>query len=336
MSKIEKERQKQNRTILFTSLLVIILLGFNTFAFYNSTKLIKNMQKENEWNYIVSVIEENQSKADIQANYLKEEIVEDISNAYKNDISRLKYDLDNFSTQSDLSKILNNRLTGKYLNVDNDNNDLFVLSTWQESKDIDLKGKIIFDKSVNCSSNGEIRDFARELSQHYNYELGYNASKRILNINKEKPIFWEYLPSNNLNHEKLTDCSLDGLKQVYMNEGLSGLKTYEILNPVYIQDKTDILGNNKITNDGMYNNSSRQLVIVQGFSISDAIESNHKLNMLSTQKSYENIISIIQAIGIFGDVLTFIIFISIIKVQNLAVELEELGDEIEDIENKMI
>jgi hypothetical protein len=86
----------------------------------------------------------------------------------------------------------------------------------------------------------------------------------------------------------------------------------------------------------MYNNSSRQLVIVQGFSISDAIESNHKLNMLSTQKSYENIISIIQAIGIFGDVLTFIIFISIIKVQNLAVELEELGDEIEDIENKMI
>ena len=336
MSKIEKERQKQNKTILFTSVLISVLLLFNTFAFYSSVESIKEMQKENQWNYINSLIVENQQKAELQSNYLKEEIVEDITSTYKNDTDRLKYDLDNFSTQSDLSKILSNRLTGKYLTVDNDNNDLFAMSTYGESKDIDLKGKIIFDKSVNCSSNSEVRDFARELSQHYNYDLGYNAINRILQVNKTKPIFWEYLSSSNPNHIKLTDCSLDGLKEVYMAEGLEGLRTYEFLNPIYIQDKTDILGNDKITNDGMYNNNSRQLVIVQGYNIVDIINNNHVTEITTIQNSYENMINIIQAKGIFGDILIFVIFLSIAKIQNLAVELEELGDEIENIENKMI
>lgn len=333
---IEKERQRQNKTILFTSFLVVILLAFNTFAFYSFVQMVKNMQKENEWNYIVSVINENQEKATIQAEYLKEEIVDDITNTYKNKNDELKYDLDNFNTKNDLSKIFDNRLKGKYLNIDNDNNDLFILDTFSISNNIDLKGKVLYDKSVNCSSEGEIRDFSRELSQHYNYELGYNALNRILQSNKSKPIFWEYLKSNNPNHIQLTDCSLEGLKEIYMTEDINGLKTYEILTPVYIQDKTDILGNNKISSNGVYNAESKQIVIIQGFNIVNALETNHKVDITSMQKSYENIINIIQAIGIFGDILIFVIFLSIVKVQNLAVELEELGDEIENIENKMM
>jgi hypothetical protein len=326
MKSFEQKRQKEHKTILFTSLLVVILLAFNTFAFYNATSLIKQMQKENEWNYVESVLTENEQKSEIQATYIKEEIVQDISNTYS-DNTKLKYDLDNFNNQNDLAKILNNRLSNRYINENNDNNDLFIISTWQDSQSIDLKGRVIYDKSINCSSNGEIRDFARELSQHYNYELGYNAINRILQNNKEKPIFWEYLSSSNSNHIKLSDCSIDGLKEVYIKEGIEGLKTYEILNPVYIQDKSDILGNDKITSDGKNNTENRQLVVIQGFNLWEALKTNHNTNILSSQKGYENISNMVQVVGIFGDILIFVIFLSIVKVQNLAIELEDLGDE---------
>jgi len=331
MKQFQQKSQKQNKTILFTSFLIIMLLGFNTFAFYNSVQMIKNTQKEAEWIYISSVIDETKSKATIQAEYLKEMVVDDITDVYKDRSDILSYDLYNFNTQNDLSKILDDRLKGKYINMDTDNDDIFAIDTYSISNNIDLKGKILYDKSVNCSSEGEVRDFARELSMHYNYELGYDALQKILKNEKINLIFWEFLQPSNSNHIKLTNGSVEGLREVYMKEGLLGLESYEILVPVYIQDKTDILGNDKISSNGMYNNESKQIVIIQGFSITNTIDSNHKLGMISIQKSFENMINIIQAIGVFGDILVFIIFISIIKVQNLAVEIEELGDEIENI-----
>lgn len=323
----EKDRQKQSKTILFSTLLIAILMCFNLFYYYNQVTELKKSKIESGWSQIESVLKENQEKATLQDSSIKEDIVEDITTTYNENKVGLRYDMDNLDVNNNFLKILNNDINGKFLNVDNDNNDLFILSTWQEIVDIDLKGMVITDKSVNCMGNGKPRYFNTELLKHYNYELGYDALKRILGQNKNEVIFWEYLPSDNPNHIKLKVCSLEGMKQVYQKEGIEGIKNYEILIPMYINDNTDIFGTEKVDNLGSYNKDNRQIIVVQGFNLYDEMMKNHKTSMLLNDKQYDNLIIKTGLIGFFGFILTFVIMLSITKVQNLSAELEELGDD---------
>ena len=228
---------------------------------------------------------------------------------------------------NDFLKILNNDINGKFLNVDNDNNDLFILSTWQEVIEIDLKGMVITDKSINCMGDGKPRYFNTELLKQYNYDLGYDALKRILTQNKNEVIFWEYMPSDNPNHIKLKVCSLEGMKQVYKTEGIEGIKNYEVLVPVYINDNTDIFGTERVDNLGSYNKDNRQIIVVQGFNIYDEMMKNHKTSLLLEDKQYDMLIMKATSNGIFGFIFTFVIMLTITKVQNLSAESEEPGDD---------
>lgn len=345
-----KPFEKQNKNIIFTSLLIIVLLGFNTFMSYYSIQMIKTQQNEvqqniieSEWQFIQSILIENEDKANIQANYIKENIKQDLLSTYRDNTSKLKYDMDNLDVNSDFLKILNKNIEGKYLNVNSDENDLFILSTWNESANIDLKGAVITDKSINCSSNGSIRTFDKELAMHSNYDLGYDALQRITNHNQDKPIFWEFLSSNNSEHKQIKDCNINELKQIFIDEGISSLKTYEILTPVYIDDNYDIFNIEKVDNLGSLNKDNRQIIVVQGYSLWDVLMKNHTTeiqeydNQLQLEnKNYNNMIKYVELINLFSNLLMFIAFISIVKVQNLAVEIEELalGDEIENTHNK--
>lgn len=317
--------EKRSKTLFFTSVLISILLGFNTITAYYSIQKITENKLNSEWKYIESVLIENQDKSDIQTSYIKENVINDVNTTYGKNQSRLNYDLDNLDVNNDLLKIFDKDMNGKFINKNNDNNDLFVLSTWQKNSNIDLDGKVIYDKSINCMSKGPLRTFDEELAMHYNYNLGYDGIKRMLEQNKEKPIFWEYLKSTNPNHIKLDYCSIEGLKEVYKAEGIEGLKTYEILNPVYIMDDMDLLGNMKVNNAGLYNKENRQIIIVQGFSLYDALKSTiHQTNLLSLEKDYELQFEMAIVMDIFGIILTIVVIFSLSKFQNVSSELEEL------------
>jgi hypothetical protein len=331
---MKKNSEVRNKTLLFSSLLLVILLGFTTLSSYNYIQQIKQDAKESEWNYIESVLKENQDKAKIQATDIRDSSKKDISETYADDKTGLKYDMDNLNVNSNFLKILNDNIADKFLNVNNDNNDLFVMSTWQKNLKNNLKGAIITDKSINCSANGEVRTFDTELTMHYNYDLGYDAIHRILTQNTSEPIFWEFLKSDNPNHKKLTACSLQGLKDIYMSEGIEGLKGYEFLNLAYINDKDDIFGIDKINNMGSLDPENRQIIIVQGFSLYDVLMQSHKTSMLVEEKQNESLVLRGELYGSFGVVLIFVTFISITKVQNLSIELEELGDSKSDDKTK--
>lgn len=322
-----KTKATQSGTALFSTLLMAILMCFNIFYCYNQLQTLKQNKSESGWNEIEAVLKENQDKALIQAGFVKDNIVRDLNSTYSNDKPMLRYDMDYLDVNNDFLKTLNADIDKKFINVDNDNNDMFIVSTWQVTDLIDLIGMVITDKSINCRGDGKPRFFNTELIKHYNYELGYDAINRILSQNKEEIIFWEYLPNSNPNHKKLSSCSLESLKEIYMTEGLDGIKAYEFLTPVYINENTDIFGTQIINNLGSYDKDSRQIIVVQGFSLYDELMKQHKTSLLLTEKQYDNLIIQTTLIGIFGFILTLVIFISITKVHNLAAELEELGDD---------
>lgn len=321
------KRDTRKSTILFSTFLMAILMCFNLFYCYNQIQTLKANKSESGWNEIEAVLKENQEKALMQASDVKDNVVKDINLKYYNDKATLRYDMDYLDVNSNFLKTLNDDIDGRFLNVDNDNNDLFVISTWQTTELIDLKGMVITDKSINCIGNGKPRYMNAELEKHYNYELGYDAMKRILTQNKDEIIFWEFLPSTDPNHKRLSSVSLNALKELYVEEGIEGLKTYEFLVPVYINDNTDIFGIQIVNNLGGYDKDSRQIIVVQGFSIYDELMKNHKVSLLFSDKQYDNIITKTTLIGIFGFILTFVILVSITKVHNLTEELEELGDD---------
>jgi len=316
--------RKQIKTTFYISIMISILLLFVVGAGYNTIKLINNYKTESEWSFILSVLENNEDKANIQANLVKNDIIKDINTSYKDNKIQLKYDLDNMNTNNELSKIFDSNIRGKYINIDNDNNDIFVLSTWGQNN-IDINGRIIYDKSFNCAIYGDTRSFDTELSMHYNYNIAYNSLKNIIDQNKEKPIVWEYLSSTNPNHKKIDYGTLSELKEVYIKEGIEGLKTYEVLNPVYINDKDDVLGTDVITNSGLHNQDNRQFVLVQGFSLYDALNSTSDMNkLIDIINKYTILGNVLEASVLFIIVLFFQILVSISKVQNMSSKLEEL------------
>lgn len=320
-------KEIQNKTALFSTLLMALLMCFNIFYCYNQLQTVKQSKLENGWNEIEIVLKENQDKALIQAGYIKDNVVRDLNSTYIDNKSRLRYDMDYLDVNNDFLRILNDDIDNKFLNINNDNNDLFFISTWQITDLIDLMGMVITDKSINCRGNGKPRFFNEELIKHYNYELGYNAIDRILKQNKDEIIFWEYLPNNNKNHRKLTSCSLSDLKEIYITEGIEGLRAYEFLTPVYINENTDIFGTQVVNNLGAYDKENRQIIAVQGFSLYDELMKSHKASILVQEKQYEIITIKTTLYGIFGFVFTLIVFASITKVHNLTAELEELGDD---------
>lgn len=319
----KNNKEIRNNTLLFSSLLLVILLGFTTFFCYNDVQDAKTNAKESEWNYIESVLKENQDKAKIQSDAIRDNIKDDINDEYKNKESVLRNDIDNIDPSSKFINILNTNISEKFLNVKNDNNDLFIMSTWQKVINFALKGAILIDKSINCSEDGEIRTLDIELNKQYNYELGYDAMKRILSQNYSEPIFWEYLPSENPNHIKLKVCSLAGLKEVYMAEGIDGLKTYELLSTSNINDSSDIFGINKINNLGSYEEENRQLIVVQGFSIYDELMTKHITTLTVERQTVKYEVWKKSIVGSISFILILVMFLSVSKVQVLSVELED-------------
>lgn len=324
MKPIEREAKTQFKTSLFASFLIFILLGtFATSAYYSIITIRQN-KLDNEWNYILSVLYENEDKAKTQADNIKDDIVEDTTLSYNNNKSGLTYDMNNLNVNSPLSKILDNNCRGKFINVDNDNNDIFIIATWVKNNNFDLQGEIIYDKSINCMSNGEMRTLDKELSQHYNYELGYNNLKRILLQDKEKPIIWEYLPSTDPDHIMIKNGTLSELKEVFIKEGLQGLKTYEILVQSNIMDNGDLLGNTKVQSNGIYNSENKQMIIVQGFSLYDALMSNkHDTRFLEMDKQYASDLRATIIISISLLILILVIFATLIKLFNQSADMED-------------
>ena len=331
-----RETKRHVITLSFTTLLLLLLLtSYLGVAYENLTSMTQDYQQslaslqETEWTYISSIISEDQSKAMIQTNFVKDNIQKDLLNAYAGNMNKLKYDMDHPDINSTYCKILSQDINGKYINVDNDNNDMFVAELNIPSMNPKYPNfTIISDHSFNCSSAG-IRNAQKELVMHANPALGLDAVQRMTNQDTTSIIFWEFLKSNNPNHYKIQYDSLSELKKVFMSEGVTGLSTYEICNVAYINsDKTDIFGTADIDNLGEKTNNYK-IVVYQGFSITDDLNTNHAVDIqyfnnsssIITQKYEDQKLKYTIEVLLVAMIM-FIVFITLVKIQNLMLELE--------------
>ena len=215
-----------------------------------------------KWDMIENIIEENEQKARIQADGVKVKIMSDLLTVYDGRMNILHDDLA-AKSNSPAFKILNNDISGIYLNKDSENNRIFVAN----------KTGILADRGY-VSSTKRSRDWDAEIKSKLNSELASKAVSMILTKNKEM-IYWKHdLIQNDNNSGTESDPSMEALKRAYANFGLDGLKNYNILVPVYITNDGDIFDIPDVDLHGKGNNNDK-IIVIQEFSIYDAVQ-NHK------------------------------------------------------------
>lgn len=258
--------------ILFLLLVNVIALTYqahqSVIELHSQHQEQKKAINEARWQLILAVIKENREKALIQANAVKDSIESRLLQEYNGDLSRLKDDLTS-DYDNRAFEIMNEQITDKYLNVQNDNNDMFIISN----------KRIVADRSLNTSYSiiGK-RTLDDEAKKHTSSSLCKESTKLIL-TKYNGYIFWKFLPDTiEISPEdQLVYPSLDGLKALYNKYGVKALDPYGFLVPAYIKKNTDMFGEDDITNG--IKSDNHKIIVVQEFNISNALEKDYKSNL---------------------------------------------------------
>lgn len=216
--------------------------------------------------YIESILLENQAKAKLYIESYTNIINDEILKGYEGDYDTLKKDIQNPKEDTKLIAILDECLSNKFINTKSIHNRPFV-STLDH---------IIWNRSLsyeyNISDTDKVISLDAFINNHYNSKLSKITIEAIKNMNldKNKFIFWEALPNNNPEHKLIDKMDISELIDVYNNEGIDSLKSYEILIPAYITDKGDIFGNKDVNPNGHKNNTDK-IIVIQRVNVYDAL-----------------------------------------------------------------
>lgn len=255
---------------------LIVLLSIVIFSYrqyeeyktmnYNYNKIEKSMNKELDI-YLTSLLFENKEKAELYMNYIANNIHKQIKETYGNELVGLEKDIKHPNEYSELTNILENSLNCIYINEDTNSNKPFVMSM----------DNILWNRSIgyNNIKNKKVLSIDDFINGHYNKNLSKNAITDIKNMNLEKDnfMFWEVRNNDIKNHKLISNVNIQEILKVYKNEGIQGLKSYDILVPIYITKDGDIFGTKDINSLG-FKVKNYKIIIVQRLDVYSILKSD--------------------------------------------------------------
>jgi hypothetical protein len=233
-----------------------------------------------EWNAVNVIIKDTIEQA---GQKLDQEIIpallDDINSYYGDDTEKLSHDLENLANpdyDNPLTHTIAKHIRGKYLfGVTSDANDIFALTK---------KDGVIADLSVSTSSPERPRSLSAEANAHYNVTLANSAFSAIVNQARsvnQPVIFWQFNQPDDTYAGSITGMKLSEMRKYFEenNGSLDSLRSFEFLVPRYIFFDHDLLGNELVDDRGVQH-SIYQIVLVQGFSITEIIENTDMLDSI--------------------------------------------------------
>lgn len=322
ISNPERDRNKKIKFLKFSSLLIAIITIGLVFIYMQTLDNIKNSKeetidilKEERFEQIYAYANNLRALAAVQASEVAISIESDIRDQM--DMDELKADLDANHNNKQLQQILHDNAYNKYLyGVENRRNSMFITS----------KTGIIEDCNYDRASNSvSFRDWAYELENCFNEDLEEDAVNKLLSHSSDLIIteHVNYLGKSDSNyetHQKMKSPSKEALKDMYMSEGLIGLRNYQFLTPAYITETGDIFGQPEISHG--IANETHTFIVVQEFNLYDQIKENHPemmdtSNIEEVEIRYANILTIMHIIGIgYAVILVALLFLFSAKYNN--------------------
>lgn len=266
-------------------LCTFILFGYLQFEeYHNMTKnfeSIKQSVDEGFEMYIETVLVENQKKAEISTGLYTDIINKEILNEYEGNLDELIKDIENPKDDTKLVEIIENNLSDVFIN-DSSNHNRPIVATQKHI----IWNRVISYDYKNFDDNVSWDDF---INNHYNPKLSKLAVDAIIDMNssKNKIIFWEALGNNNPEHKIIDNMDISEIIDVYKKEGLSALKSYEILVPKYITEDGDIFGNKDTDSSGRKVDTNK-IIVIQRINVFDALK-QHKSELAVYENEIEKI-----------------------------------------------
>ncbi len=281
---------------------IILTFAFFCYLGYQEYHDIQNLQTEgftyvqenrnSKFDLIRVVLSENYQKAQMNADRIAEDISSSILTRYSKEeivsfLTRLAFLYDYKSDEDNpLIESFGKILAEKYTDLNGVKDDLNLPM-------VSSLTTIITDYStLNSTSSPAIRYWSDESKRYVNEYIYDEAIKRIILSNLESPdissgrlddiIFWDSrliqnFPMSTIGSSNFIDSmSIKSLKKIFIenNGDINCFKYLEFGYPVYIYPKKDLAGRPIVDDRGHRRSDSTPLVVIQRFSLYDAIMSN--------------------------------------------------------------
>lgn len=164
-----------------------------------------------------------------------------------------------------------------------------------------------------------------------NPELCMNAIRSIERQSYNNPIIWQYNKSASVDKNSLlTNVTMDDLEKIFREKGIRGLRSYEILRPVYITEYGNIFGDYDAHTP---EDKTNKIILVQRINIEDFFSSYYIDSVTNPEsESLKNDFSNTMILLMFFEILlyiaigTYLIFV-IFGINGMIEEYNHLYDE---------
>ena len=251
---------------LFPVIVVIVQLYYthqNIFTARYVENLITNNVEKQQWDMIRCVISENEKRARLQAENIKNNITHDLIITYKDNVDQLNKDLDSHDKNRDCYKILKANIENMFMNVDSFDNRVYVA---------DREG-ILVDRDTD-KEDRDNRLWETEIQSNADPIAASKAVDMIL-LKDKHIIYWVAEDSEQSPKDKdYQHLTLESIRDDISKNGITALKSYDVLVPVYVPNRSMVLNESKTNFHGVLE-TERKLIVIQSFNLYDAFMDNN-------------------------------------------------------------
>lgn len=279
--------------------------------------------KEEQFTQVYNYLQILEEKSYNDIKIVSSDIEKDIN--YNVDLAQLKKDMDTNVHNQDLHNILENNIKGKYLNdINNYRNGIFIVTS----------DYILEDPSYDRSSN-TTRSWRNDIKNSYNSNLKKDAYNKLMNHHTDSLIVIEPvdLMDDSSSHTKVDYMNEQVLKDIFMKEGINGLRNYQFLIPAYITENGDVFGQEDIVQGQRTNN--HKIIVIQEFNLYDQIMKeypamNNDDDLEELQLRYNNTMNWLYILGCLFIICVIVLLIMVSSIYNKFIEDHELLSKEED------
>ena len=269
---------------LFPVIVVIVQLYYthqNIFTARYVENLITNNVENQQWDMIRCVISENEKRARLQESKeknisfevykIQNELNVVITNTYKDNVDQLNKDLDSHDKNRDCYKILKANIENMFMNVDSFDNRVYVA---------DREG-ILVDRDT-VKEDRDNRLWETEIQSNADPIAASKAVDMIL-LKDKHIIYWVAEGSEQSPKDKdYQHLTLESIRDDISENGIKALKSYDVLVPVYVPNRSMVLNESKTNFHGVLE-TEKKLIVIQSFNLYDAfIDYNNNFEKLDS------------------------------------------------------
>lgn len=273
--------KKNKKSLVLIRLMIFIIVAFSSSVILY-TNVINDLKKSSDnnirylknsmYNSIYTYLDILMNEAKEEVDQTGEDVKRDLLSLPKEQLKDIQEDMSNDIHNPVLHKIINNNIKGKdFKGVNNSKNSMLAMTSNGVLEDFNYRRA----ETISQNSNTHItnRSWEHEIENSFNSSLAQVSVDKLLNRTNGIIAFEPYnLINGQDSHIMIKEFTYDEVKKVYLNEGLDGLRNFQVYIPYYITSNGDIFGQEDIIHGVKQNNN--KIIIVQEFNLYDQIINN--------------------------------------------------------------